>query len=138
MNKIPTIFYTLAIYGTVGAAFLLWSPFPAEAYQIAPAIYLYLLLALVLWTIGLWFGGRFVKPRWNLIGKLIRYILVSYLLLVWLGHWALIYIVIDPLIGLVFHIYICKKYDINWRTIEPRERYLALMEKWGRGDFSPL
>lgn len=111
-------------------------------------MYLYLVLAAVIITIGYYrFGGLYVLPKWKRNGKLIAYMLFSYLALVWFGHWALVYIVGNQGIGYVFHVLICRKYDIDWRTYEPdidwrtyepKERYIALMEKWGRGDFSEL
>ena len=133
------IISTLIVYGILATAFVIWSPFPAEAYRLELLMYLYLLLAAGLVSIGYFrFGGRYVLPKWKRNGKIIAYMLLSYIALVGLGHWALIYIIGSQGIGFIFHIYACRKYDIDWRTIEPRERYIALMEKWGRGDFTPL
>lgn len=130
---------SIAIYGAIVLAYLYWSPLSLESYRPDIVKLGYLAIGLALWAVAfLRFGGRYVKPRWKLVGKLIRYIIVSYILLTWFGHWAVLYILIDPLIGLTFHIYICRQHDINWRTVEPRERYIALMEKFGKGDFTPL
>lgn len=103
-----------------------------ETYQ-----YAYLGLALVNWSLGYhFFGGRFVRPKWKRPGKLIAYLVISWGLLIWIGHFALIFIVGHQLLGAIGHFTICKKNGIDWRTCQPEEKYIALTEKWARGDFS--
>lgn len=97
----------------------------------------YLALALVIWCVGyVFFGGRFVRPKWKQPGKLLAYLAISWGLLLWVGHYALIFIVGHQAIGAIGHYRICKKHGIDWRTCQPEEKYLALTEKWARGDFS--
>ncbi|MEM9671492.1 MAG: hypothetical protein AAF992_02805 [Bacteroidota bacterium] len=95
----------------------------------------YFLLALVLWVAGYLHTGRFVRPRWKQAGKLLFYLGVSALLIYWIGPYSLIFIIGHPLIGLIFHIRVCNQHGINWRSCQPREKYIALQEKWARGDF---
>lgn len=102
-----------------------------EAYQ-----YIYTALAVVLWTAGYFHTGRFVRPKWKIPGKFLFYVGVSLGLTLWVGHYSLIFIIGHQLLGFIFHVRICKKHDINWLTCEPVEQYLALQEKWARGDFS--
>jgi hypothetical protein len=38
--------------------------------------------------------------------------------------------------GFIFHLKICKKHGINWISCEPREKYIALQEKWAKGEIN--
>ncbi|MEM8896768.1 MAG: hypothetical protein AAGC85_01625 [Bacteroidota bacterium] len=96
----------------------------------------YLLLALLIWGLGYLHSGRFVQPRWKIPGKFFFYVSVSAVLAWYLGAYSLFFIILHPLIGLIFHIRTCEKNGIKWLSCEPREKYLALQEKWARGDFS--
>jgi hypothetical protein len=58
------------------------------------------------------------------------------MLLLWVGPYALIFIIGHQLLGGIGHFWICRKHGINWLTCEPEEKYLELTEKWARGDFS--
>lgn len=96
----------------------------------------YLFIAILIWFAGYLHNGRFVRPKWKIPGKFIFYIGVSFVLVHWLGHWGVIFIIGHPLLGLVFHLKICKENDIDWLTCEPSEKYLGLQKKWAKGDFS--
>ena len=93
----------------------------------------YSILAVVIWMFGFVHTGKYVRPRWKLIGKFVFYVAVSVILIMWLKHFSLIFIIGHPLLGLIFHIRVCGKHDINWLTCQPIEKYKALHEKWGRG-----
>lgn len=93
-------------------------------------------LASLLWIAGYFHTGRLVRPKWKIPGKYVFYVGVSVALAWWLGPWCLLFIVLHPLIGLLFHIRVCQKHGIDWRTVQPREKYMELQEKWARGDFS--
>lgn len=99
-------------------------------------VLIYIGLAIIIWFLGYFHTGKFVRPKWKIPGKFFFYVIVSGLLAYWLGHWALIFIIGHPLIGLIFHIKVCKEHNINWLNCEPKEQYLALQEKWAKGDFS--
>lgn len=96
----------------------------------------YLIISILIWVAGYLHNGRFVRPKWKIPGKFIFYNTVSFLLVHWFGHWGVIFIIGHPLLGLMFHLKVCKENNINWRTCEPREKYIALQEKWAKGDFS--
>lgn len=96
----------------------------------------YLTVALTIWLLGYFHNGKFVRPKWKIPGKLLFYLGITFLLVNWVGHWALFFIIGHPLIGLIFHINVCRKNNINWKTCQPREKYLNLQEKWAKGDFS--
>lgn len=123
------------LYAILLFAFVTWVPInlnEIETYQ-----YYYLGLALVIWCVSYrLFGGRFVRPHWKKPGKLVAYLTISLGLLIWVKHYALIFIVGHQLLGGVGHFMICKKHDIDWWTCQPEEKYVALTEKWAKGEFS--
>lgn len=92
-----------------------------------------LVVAIIIWFAGYFHSGRFVRPKWKISGKFVFYVLGSFALTYWIGHWALIFILGHPMIGLIFHMKVCKENNINWITCEPREKYLELQEKWAKG-----
>jgi len=93
-----------------------------------------LLIALVLWLAGYFHTGKYVRPKWKIPGKLFFYLAVSTGLVYYFDYYALLFILGHPLLGLLFHIRICKKHHINWINCEPREKYIELQEKWARGE----
>ncbi len=128
---------SLLIYGSLVAAVLTWSPVLERGLVPEPRQLGWLAGAVVLWLAGYHFcGGRFVRPRWKQLGKLVVYFTFSWLLLRWVGDWALLFIFGHQASGWVGHVFICRKHGIDWRTCQPEEKYLALTEKWARGDFS--
>lgn len=96
----------------------------------------YSVLAVIIWFAGYLHNGKFVRPKWKIPGKFIFYVGVSFALTYWFTHWSLLFIIGHPLIGFIFHIKVCATHNINWKTCEPREKYLKLQEKWAKGDFS--
>lgn len=97
--------------------------------------YEYLLIALIIWFAGYFHTGKYVRPKWKITGKFIFYIVVSVLLIYWIDHYSLFFIVGHQLIGLIFHLIVCKKHNINWINCEPKDKYIALQEKWAKGEF---
>ena len=99
--------------------------------------YYYLLLAVIIWLLSYhFFGGRFIRPQWKKAGKFIAYMFISFVLLIFVGRYAIIFILGHQLLGGVGHFIICKKHGIDWRTCQPEEKYIALTEKWAKGDFT--
>lgn len=96
---------------------------------------IYGLLATTIWTVGYFHTGKYVRPKWKIPGKFLFYLIVSLLLVYWFKHLALFFIIGHPLIGLVFHIQVCKRHQINWLTCEPKGKYLQLQEKWAKGEY---
>ena len=90
---------------------------------------------MLIWFLVFFHTGKLVRPKWKIPGKFIFYVAISWALTHWLGHWALIFILGHPLLGFIFHIVVCKKHHIDWRTCQPRDKYLALQTKWSKGDF---
>lgn len=95
----------------------------------------YLLLSILIWILGYFHNGKFVRPKWKIPGKFLFYVGVSVLCVYWFGHWGILFILGHPLIGLLFHLKVCRENEINWLTCEPKDKYLELQEKWAKGDF---
>jgi len=95
----------------------------------------YFLLSSFIWLLGYFHNGRLVRPKWKVPGKFLFYVGVSTLLAYFFQHYALIFIILHPLIGLYFHTKICREHNINWWTCQPEEKYLELQERWAKGDF---
>lgn len=126
---LSVVFYAVAVCIAVSALH-------AGGHTIAfsARIAMHLALAGLIWLLGYrFFGGRFIRPRWKAVGKGIAFLTLSYLLLIWIDLWAWPLILTHQAVGITGHIVICRRYGINWVTIEPRQKYIALMEKWGGG-----
>lgn len=96
----------------------------------------YLIISICIWLLGFIHNGKFIRPKWKILGKFIFYTGVSLPLVGLFDHWALLFIIGHPFIGFLFHIKVCKENKINWLTCEPKDTYLKLQEKWAKGDFS--
>ena len=92
-----------------------------------------LAVALAIWLAGFALFGRFIAPRWKVVGKLLFFLLVTGLLTAWLGYWALVWAVGHPALGVGGHVWWCRKHGIDWLRCQPRERYLEL-RPWAQGD----
>ncbi len=97
---------------------------------------IYLVVAVLVWLAGYFHNGRFVRPKWKIPGKFLFYVGLAFLMTHWYLHWALLFIIGHPLIGLLFHYKVCKKNQINWLTCQPRDKYLEIQEKWAKGKFN--
>lgn len=58
--------------------------------------------------------------------KLVTYLGITALLAVWVGPWALVWVLGLFAIGSVFHFIWCSRNGINPLTAEPKERYYKL------------
>lgn len=92
-----------------------------------------LLIALAVWLLGFALFGRFISPRWKVLGKLVFFMLVAWVLAMLVGHWSMVWILGHPLLGIGGHVWWCKRNDINWLTCSPRDKYLGL-RPWANGD----
>ena len=93
----------------------------------------HLALAVIIWIAGFLLFGRFIAPHWKVVGKLLVYLVVTAILSRTVGHFALIWIIGHPALGIAGHIWWCRKHGIDWLTCEPREKYLAL-RPWAAAD----
>jgi hypothetical protein len=126
------IFFVSLIFVIAAGLILSINEITIETYQ-----YIYFLSAIVIWFLGYhFFGGRFIRPEWKKGGKLIAYLGISGILIIWVGHYALIFIIGHQLLGGIGHLVICKKNGIDWKTCQPEEKYLELTNKWAKGKFS--
>ena len=126
------VLYSILLFAVAAWLFFIKNDLSVETYH-----YFYFLLAIAIWFLSYhYFGGKFIRPKWKKAGKLFAYLLISVVLLLSIGHYALIFIFGHQLLGGIGHIIICKKNGIDWQTCQPEERYIALTEKWAKGDFS--
>lgn len=128
----PLLSVGVYVLASAAAAIALWS----AGYTLSPSSETArnMALALALWLFGfVVFGGRFVRPRWKAVGKGIAFLTISYFLFIWIGTWAWLALGLHQGIGMVGHLMICRQNEINWITVEPRDKYIALMEKWATG-----
>lgn len=136
MQDYPHPLWSVAVYSVIlpGVVALLWNR--VDTFWPDASVLIGMAIAAMIWMLGYrYFGGRFVKPVWKAYGKGVGFVVIAYFLLIWLGPWAWPILLIHQGIGWVCHLIICRRYGINWLTVEPSEKYVALMEKWGRGDF---
>jgi hypothetical protein len=127
MKFIPTA----VLYGVLLTVIFIWQPWGRNGENLETFHLYYLLLALGIWLVSYrLFGGRFVRPKWKQAGKLIAYLVISFLLLIYFDHYALIFIIGHQLLGVLGHFMICKKHGINFWTSQPEEKYLEVMERW--------
>jgi hypothetical protein len=131
--KLPT---TLIIYGILLTALIIWQPWGENGANIKTFHFFYLLLAALIWVFSFrFFGGRFVRPKWKQAGKFNAYMMISFVLLLLVGHYALIFIVGHQALGGIGHYMICRKHHIDFWTCKPEEKYLEVTGKWANGDF---
>lgn len=128
---------TLILYGLVGFVLVFIFILTDTKFQFVAYDMYFLILAVMIWLLSYhYFGGRFIRPHWKKAGKFFAYIIISFVLLAIVGHYALKFIIGHQLLGGVGHFMICKKHGIDWRTCKPEDKYIALTEKWAKGDFS--
>ncbi|MCI5056214.1 MAG: hypothetical protein MRY83_08900 [Flavobacteriales bacterium] len=136
MTGRTNIITTILFYGALLTGLILWAPWGDNGENIRPYHFYYLLLACIIWGFSYkYFGGRFVRPKWKIPGKLIGYLIISFILLILIDHYALLFIIGHQALGGIGHYVICKKHDINFWTCEPEAKYLELTEKWAKGNF---
>lgn len=124
---------TLIYYGVILTALMIWSQWAENFEKIETFHFYYLILAAIIWFFSFrFFGGRFVRPKWKQTGKFIAYMTISFVLLILVGHYALIFIVGHQALGGIGHYMICKKYGIDFWTCQPEEKYLEVTEKWAK------
>lgn len=132
MNVITTI----ALYSILLTGLIIWAPWGENGENLKLYHLFYLIAAVIIWLFSYhFFGGRFVRPKWKQPGKLIAYLIISFVLLLLIGHFALIFIVGHQLLGGIGHYYICKNHDIDFWTCKPEEKYLEVTERWSTGNF---
>jgi hypothetical protein len=125
------VLYSILLFAVTAWLVFIKKDLYVETYQ-----YFYFVLAIGIWFLSYnYFGGRFIRPKWKKVGKLIAYLFISSVLLISIGHYALIFLFGHQLLGGIGHLIICKKNGIDWRTCQPEEKYLALTEKWAKGNF---
>lgn len=130
-------FWTLIIYAPIVLGVTAWTWRSGRLVWPDAFILQSLMAVVVIWLIGFkYFGGTMVRPVWKIPGKLAFTVFFSYLLFVWIGPWAWLFILSHQALGFIGHVVICRRHGINWRNCEPREKYLELTTKWARGDFS--
>jgi len=88
-----------------------------------------LLLAAVPFSVGLASTWRLVWPPWKLFGKAVAYFGGVALLSTWLGHWSLLLAYAHQALGLVVHIWFCRRHGFTWYAVEDPERYVALSKE---------
>ena len=136
MTNTFNVLSTLLLYAALLIALMLWSPWGEDFENVRQYHFYYLLAAAVIWLLGFkLFGGRFIRPKWKIPGKLIGYMMLSFIALILFGHYALIFIIGHQAIGGVGHYLICKNNNIDFWTCEPESKYLAVTEKWAKGSF---
>lgn len=130
------VFIAIILFGLSFTVLVIWSPWGYNAVHFKIYHTYYLIAAVLIWAFSYrYFGGRFVRPKWKLAGKFIAYLMISFVLLLKVGHYALIFIIGHQALGGVGHYYICKKYNIDFWTCQPEEKYLEVTQKWASGNF---
>jgi len=76
--------------------------------------------------------GKYVEPRWKVLPLIACYFLITWILAARFEWWSLVWIIGHPALGLFAHASWCANHEIDWRTCEPLDRYLALLP-WGIG-----
>jgi hypothetical protein len=83
----------------------------------------------VLAATGLTVFGHFEEktPLWRRLSKWAFYFGMTGALSRWPGrHWTFVWIFGLPGLGLLFHVWWCRKHDIDPLTAEPKDRYYEL------------
>jgi hypothetical protein len=131
MNVIITIaFYCLLVTGLI-----IWAPWGDNGENFEFYHIYYLMAAVFIWLFSYhFFDGRFVRPKSKQIGKLVAYLVITFVLSQLVGHFAIIFIVGHQALGGIGHYYICKKHNIDFWTCQPEEKYIEVTERWAKGN----
>ena len=130
------IIATIILYGIILTGLIIWKPWGDDGENLKFHHIYYLTAAVVTWLFSYrYFGGRFVRPKWKQTGKLIAYLLITFVLLLLVDHYAIIFIIGHQALGGIAHYLICKKHNINFWTCKPEEKYLEVTERWASGNF---
>lgn len=70
--------------------------------------------------------GRYAGTGWRFYPRILFYLLISWIMAGSLGWWSLIWIVGHPALEIIAHVSWCRNHGIDWKTCEPREKYLRL------------
>ncbi len=130
------LFTTIVLYSILLTGLIIWAPWGDHGENFNFYHIYYLIAAVLIWLFSYrFFGGRFVRPKWKQPGKLIAYLLITFVLLLTIGHFASIFIIGHQALGGIGHYYICKQHDIDFWTCQPEEKYLEVTERWAAGNF---
>jgi len=87
MMKQSNTIFTLLLYVGLIVGLVIWSPWGENFEHVETYHFYYLLLASLIWLFGFrFFGGKFIRPKWKIPGKFIGYLVMSFILLILLGH----------------------------------------------------
>ena len=79
--------------------------------------------------LGLAATWRLVWPRWKIGGKIVAY-LVGVAVASWfVGHWSVLLGWLHQGLGLVFHLWFCRRHGFTWYAVEDPERYVELSKQ---------
>ena len=96
-------------------------------------ILLDVVLGLPPFVVGIALTWEVIWPRWKVYGKGAFYVAAVAILSVLLGHWSILIGWLHQSIGLVFHVWFCKRHGFTWYAVEDPERYVALTRGWVAG-----
>jgi hypothetical protein len=91
-----------------------------------PTLVLQLTLAAFLQGLLYLLFGRHMASPGRLYGKMAYYMLLTWILASAFGWWSLVWILGHPALDVAAHAFWCRNNGIDWRTCEPREKYLRL------------
>ncbi|MEM7159160.1 MAG: hypothetical protein AAF799_40360 [Myxococcota bacterium] len=92
-------------------------------------IWITLGIAVVIEGVGLARTWQLIWPSWKRAAKPVFYLGMTALLTHGLGPWALVFVVLHPLLGWLAHYGFCRKHDMNPWKVEDPQRYVALQRQ---------
>lgn len=73
--------------------------------------------------------GHLQWPKWKAISKTLVYILITAIGYYFIGNLIYIYVLGHPILGLLIHIFWCKKHSLNWINTD-KKMYIESQKKY--------
>jgi hypothetical protein len=96
---------------------------------VSPSLWVPIVVAVLFQAVLAPITWRLVWPPYKRVGKIVAFLAIASALAWFFGWWSLVFVVVHQSVGLVFHIWWCRRHDLDvWRP-DP-EAYVQTQKEW--------